>query len=484
VSGRVLVVLTLLAAVAAVATCHLRQGEVEPSPAASSADGTAGVTPAENEVDAGAAVARPAFFGAARTPAVDYIHLIYFTPQAAMDPAAALDGPCRAEAAYFGRIAAGESLPDVPPAPVLSARPVTTSTWPITEDDLVDYSVDLSESERAAVLQSERPFVLEVAAPGAAATATLEHTSRLVACVADATHGLVWDDEDPHLFSAAAFRAQRVASWTAGRPVLTRHFTVRTFSGASYLRFDTSGLGKLALPELEVESVPRGLRMQVTHVMNLVAIALWRRGGAIVPGTVDVEVNPPGRDQPAEEIDVTDGARRRGRFVLRRIPPDDDDAPPRLEISFDGWPGRDLHARQEAAITALFGSSYDPLGSVDYEDPAIVAAVGRARAGLPALHRRFDAGLPVGEVLLVKAPFDTPTAGRSEYMWIEVARWQDGRLSGVLASTPSLVPGLENGADVSVAERDVVDWTVRHPDGSEDGGEIKRALDEAAQHSK
>jgi uncharacterized protein YegJ (DUF2314 family) len=482
VSGRILVVLTLLAGFAAVATCHLRRGELAPAPAASPVDDAGGSAASPGEP--GAAAARPAVFAAARAPGVDYIHLVYFTPEPAMAPEAALDGPCRAEAAYFARVAAGESLPEAPPAPLLSARPVTTSTWPITEDDLVEYSVDLSESERAAVLQSQRPFVLEVAARGADATATLEHASRLVACVADATHGLVWDDEDPHLFSAAAFRAQRVATWTAGRPVLTRHFSVRTFSGASYLRFDTSGLGKLGLPELEVENVPRGLRVQMGHLMNLVAIALWRRGGAVVPGTVDVEVNPPGHDQPAEEIDVMDGARRRGRFVLRRIAPEDEDASPRLEISFDGWPGRDLHARQEAAITALFGVSPDPLGALDYEDPAIVAAVTRARTGLPALHRRFDAHLPAGDVLLVKAPFDTPNPGHHEYMWLEVARWQDGRLYGVLASDPQLVPDLESGADVSVAEGDVVDWAVRHADGSEDGSEIQRALDQAASGGK
>ena len=98
---------------------------------------------------------------------------------------------------------------------------------------------------------------------------------------------------------------------------------------------------------------------------------------------------------------------------------------------------------------------------------------------------RFQAGLATGERLLVKAPFEVGgDEGGHEYMWIEIVSWKAGTLAGTLANEPDHIPKLHQGASVQVAEKDVYDWTLVHADGSTEGDETTRVLEQQEAEAK
>ena len=83
-----------------------------------------------------------------------------------------------------------------------------------------------------------------------------------------------------------------------------------------------------------------------------------------------------------------------------------------------------------------------PVGSVGAEETVayvkhngeLSEASARATRHLPELKKAFRVGLPPGEFIELKAPFEVPEGG-NEYMWVEVTEWdEDGTFSGTIQS--------------------------------------------------
>jgi uncharacterized protein YegJ (DUF2314 family) len=99
-------------------------------------------------------------------------------------------------------------------------------------------------------------------------------------------------------------------------------------------------------------------------------------------------------------------------------------------------------------------------------------------ATLPAARARFDQGLARGWDFCVKHGFPLPD-GRTEYMWIEVSSWADGRVRGHLASTPAWRTDLSPAQEVEIEEGGVFDWLLASPDGRVEGAATD-AVDDGA----
>jgi len=62
-------------------------------------------------------------------------------------------------------------------------------------------------------------------------------------------------------------------------------------------------------------------------------------------------------------------------------------------------------------------------------------------------------------------------------MWIEVQRWSQGRVSGLLANDPQDRPDLKAGQSVGIAEADVYDCMLMKPDGTYEGNLTAEVLE-------
>lgn len=109
-------------------------------------------------------------------------------------------------------------------------------------------------------------------------------------------------------------------------------------------------------------------------------------------------------------------------------------------------------------------------------EAAIAPYVAQARATLPEAKKRYQKGLKKGEVLFVTVRIFN-TAKRYEQVFLEVKSWKDKTISGLLASNPELVTEHKRGESMAFNEKEIYDWTISKPDGTEDGNFVGKFLD-------
>jgi len=144
-----------------------------------------------------------------------------------------------------------------------------------------------------------------------------------------------------------------------------------------------------------------------------------------------------------------------------------------IQLKFDRYKGRDVHAKLDAMVSSLFGSE----DSIKYikHNAALEIESEKAKAKLPALRKDFNAGLQPGELIQVKAPFPVPGGG-SEWMWVEVSKWKGNAIEGLLKNEPFNIPALHAGQIVKVNQQDVFDYIRRYPDGREIGNKTAEII--------
>jgi uncharacterized protein YegJ (DUF2314 family) len=118
-------------------------------------------------------------------------------------------------------------------------------------------------------------------------------------------------------------------------------------------------------------------------------------------------------------------------------------------------------------------SSHDQV--MTFED-AIAPYVARARATLPDVKKRFAKGLNKGEVLFVTIRLYGPDK-KYEQVFVEVKSWKGQTINGLLSTAPELVKSHHQGEKLVVDEKDVYDWTISKPDGTEEGNFVGNFLD-------
>jgi uncharacterized protein YegJ (DUF2314 family) len=220
------------------------------------------------------------------------------------------------------------------------------------------------------------------------------------------------------------------------------------------------------------------------HIINLLGQTLAEGAAPRKAGEFDLDIrsikNPKVRDPQIESLKPN--ATSVALLSLKEGEWEKGDPQNRLiEITFDRFPGPDVHARQEKMLGSLFGWK-DSVTPVRH-DQELLEASRRARAKLPSLRAAFAAGLAPGEFIEVKAPFRTPDGGQ-EWMWVEVASWKGDRIKGLLRNEPFNVPKLHAGQEVDVSEATVFDYIRKLPDGTMEGNETGKVIERVAGRDK
>ncbi len=109
-------------------------------------------------------------------------------------------------------------------------------------------------------------------------------------------------------------------------------------------------------------------------------------------------------------------------------------------------------------------------------DKHIAPAVKQGRATLPQAKRRYLQGLPAGQAFFVTTRLTDPD-GTYEQVFIKVQRWQEKQVTGLIASEIGTVKSFQQNQPITFPESAVLDWTISHPDGTEEGNYIGKLLD-------
>jgi len=231
------------------------------------------------------------------------------------------------------------------------------------------------------------------------------------------------------------------------------------------------------LPDLVADNFSWSQNREMGHLVNLFAQALLEGAVITKPGEFDLDLRAIRNSQVRDPQLSTLKARATGKakLSLDKGKPEEGDPPNRLiQLGFDRYKGRDVHARQDKLLATMFGWE-DSISKVRHTDELLEASR-RARQKLPQLQADFKKGLAPGEYIQVKAPFTTPTGG-NEWMWVEITAWQPGKIKGLLKNEPFNIPSLHGGQIVEVDEAKVFDYTRTFPDGREEGNETAAIIE-------
>jgi hypothetical protein len=108
--------------------------------------------------------------------------------------------------------------------------------------------------------------------------------------------------------------------------------------------------------------------------------------------------------------------------------------------------------------------------------------IAKGRATYPAAKKRFLAGLPAGWRFEVRKRLSDPGGFPVEEVFIEVDAIKNGKVYGRIGSEIGAVHGYHQWQRISFRESDVLDWTIVHPDGREEGNYVGKFIDTYKPH--
>ena len=103
--------------------------------------------------------------------------------------------------------------------------------------------------------------------------------------------------------------------------------------------------------------------------------------------------------------------------------------------------------------------------------------IAKGRASYPTAKKRFLAGLTQGYRFEVRKRLADPGGAVYEEVFIEVDAIKHGRVYGRIGSELGAVKSYHQWQSISFPESDVLDWTIVHPDGREEGNYVGKFLD-------
>jgi hypothetical protein len=407
--------------------------------------------------------------GSAQAPIIHFQFAVYYPAQPTTEPLAAL----RAEARGWPKLTIIEGKPPGSPAGMLlSARiekDVQKQYAPPDLESLKYFARGLSAAQMSALQGARQALILDFTHPKLHTLDALRTANALAAQVAAKTGGVLWDEETREVFTPEKWREKRIATWTGGVPDIANHVTVHAYKHGELVRAVSLGMGKFGLPDLAADQFPWSSNKSIGNLINLLGQSLAEGAAVGQGGQLDVDVRKIVHKQVRERtLDADQGkAEHIGKLILLAAKPEQGDPANRIAaISFARYPGPDMTARQNAMLSAMFGST-DGIKYIKHNEE-LEKASALAQKKLAGMGDQFKRGLRPGEYILVKAPFPTP-AGGSEWMWVEVKKWEGERIDGLLQNDPYDIPTLKAGQAVRVKLSDVFDYIRVLPDGKREG---------------
>jgi uncharacterized protein YegJ (DUF2314 family) len=411
---------------------------------------------------------------------INFQFAIYYLPNATNDPGAVLDALLSERYHAVKRV---RKLEPGSPGISVSAKLVTNvqqSYRPPSLESLKYFGRGLSREQGLALQGSQQALLLDFAYSKEHVWDGMRLALELTGALTQQTGGLPWDDATREVFTPDAWKTNRIDTWNAAVPDISRHTVMHAYrdSDKGFVRAITLGMAKFGLPDLVIEDFLWSENRNIGHLINLFAQALAEGASVTKAGEFDLDIrgikNFGVRDPDISSL-KTNGTGK-AFLSLRQGRWEQGDPQNRLiEITFDRYKNRDPHARQEELLSSMFGAE-DHVTKVHKDDAQILAASKQAREKLPALREHFNKEMKPGEYVVVKVPFATPDGGK-EYMWVEISTWNGDKIKGLLRNDPENVSSLHAGQMVTVSEAKVFDYIHLLPDGTQEGNETGKIIE-------
>ncbi len=110
-------------------------------------------------------------------------------------------------------------------------------------------------------------------------------------------------------------------------------------------------------------------------------------------------------------------------------------------------------------------------------DSAMYPHIEEAQKTLKDVHRRWIKGLPRTDQVFVMTRAYAPD-GSFEHVLVRVDNWMPNRIAGTVASVLATTNRYQPGQQMQFEQTIVVDWKIKHQDGSEEGNYVASFLND------
>ncbi len=354
--------------------------------------------------------------------------------------------------------------------PYLEFKDLLTDDYAVIAGETLENGRGLTPAVKKALPNAKRVTVVDFVLPRQGAS--MLEVSKVMAAFAKTTGGVLWDEEAQEYLSQDAWKTRRIDSWEKTVPHVSMNFTVFVSTVEKGVTLKSAGMKHFGLPELQLDNVARSSRDAAVSLLNATAQILAEQHEEIGPGPLQVSLASMRHAQHRKNLEEKRFESAKG-VVDVVLAPSGDQKVPRLTITFPGL-GAPTEL-VEAGIAEFFGSA-DRVDQVNHDEELTALSKAQLEIYKSSIKKRFRKGLQYGEVLLVKAPFET-SAGGNEWMWVEVTRLgAGGKIEGLLANDPDDVPELVSGSEVVVEEAELFDWMLQQADGGVMGNETGKVM--------
>lgn len=172
-----------------------------------------------------------------------------------------------------------DEAPDEAEPPYLVFHALPVDDYAVITGEALDTAWGLSTPQKTQLRGAQSASVIDFVLP--LHDASLLEVTKVAAALADATGGVLWDEECQEYFSPAQWRMRRVASWDKTVPQVSLLSVLRESEDGA-LR--TAGLSHLGLPDLRLSHVSPEAREQALNFLQLAAQQLAEARVPVEPG--------------------------------------------------------------------------------------------------------------------------------------------------------------------------------------------------------
>jgi uncharacterized protein YegJ (DUF2314 family) len=342
---------------------------------------------------------------------------------------------------------------------------------------LLDTSLPLTEQETKALEVSDRAIQIVFFGTSDQVSQKQQKINELVYQITNKKKVIIVDVSTFQFFNTDQWKQMRVDPFSQMPLNIANQVVIHTYREKEFCRAVTLGMNKFCLPEISIKNFPCSDQNTYGSLINATIQTLFEHPFINADSTLTIKLEAIGNKNLREFLlsDIKENASKVARIKLKHVEREEgDNYATQLLISFEDENFSSPQEEGNSIVTSLFGAE-DSLMYTSHDDELLNASA-RARQRFPELKKLFNNGLEPGYSIMVKIPFETDEGG-NEWMWVEVTKWSNDDMKGILQNDPFEIKDLKAGALIDFFESDIFDYILSKPDGSFEGNETGEILE-------
>lgn len=338
--------------------------------------------------------------------------------------------------------------------------------------DFLRYSSHGLSDEQKEILQTSNfVLLLDFLCVEDRLLSTMINANKLITELIINENDIIWDSETRECFTKDFWNENRLINDNSIN--ISKHITIHLYQKNDYCRAITLGMLKFGLPDICIENLSCYSNQSVASLINLTAQTFLDKNTIDIKGKLSIDIESLSNQELKSDLLnlLEDKAEKKAEINIKQGVWEEGD--PQNRIIEIGFPKNNPQIKQDELMAKVFGSK-DEVTYLSHDDE-LLAASERAKEKMPELYDKFSKGLPIGTHLLIKFPFGNVT-GEREWMWVEVVKWTDKEIKGLLQNDPQIVKYLKAGQEVTKNIDDMFDYILYLPDGTQEGNETGKII--------